>query len=202
MAYSKDTLNQLGNPSGPEGNKILSRLNKVNVGINSLTKLMLEPQPSDYLLEIGFGGGALITEIVEEVLDLKAIGADISALAVSEAEQNFKEIIKSGNLQFVHLSTDILPFFGDTFSKVCCVNVIYFWGDVQHELQEIYRVISPGGTFVISYAFVSPDKITKFAVADVENWLSQTGFVNLVSRSSKDRENGHYFCTTAQKSFT
>lgn len=200
MVYSSEKLAQLGHPAGEDGKKILVHLNKVNLAINRLTSRVLSPNAHDKLLEIGFGGGALIAEITRSTPGIQTVGADISRLAVSEAERRYHELVATGAVRFVHLSDEKLPFEDGAFTKVCCVNVIYFWADIHRALKEACRVIEPGGMFVISYAYRSPDRITKFPNGKVEGWLAQAGFVEPNSLSGIDRENGQYFCTSARKS--
>jgi len=197
MSYDKNQLEQLANPSGLNGACILGHLNKVNAGINDATFRHLRPETGDKILETGFGGGALLERIASSAPGILGIGVDISKLAVSEATQRLKVQVNNGTLRFHTTEPGRLPFDDGFFDKVCCVNVIYFWSDPIGELAEIYRVTKPGGLIVLSYAYGSPDKKTKFPTSKVADWLKATEYTGTTHQKYNDHENGTYFCTTA-----
>lgn len=199
MPYSRKIFKQLAEPDGLFGRLILRRLNRVNQGMNDLTLRLLDLQHSDRILEIGFGGGALISEIQAHERFAHLVGIDISELAVSQARKRFSKALASGSMDFRQAGRDGLPFDDAIFSKVSCVNVIYFWPDVTAMLWEIYRVLEPGGKLVLSYSEGSPDKVTRFPSESVETWLAALGFTETRTSSGKDRENGVYHATIATK---
>ncbi len=55
--------------------------------------------------------------------------------------------IADGKLILQLGSSDKLPFADNSFDKVFCINVVYFWDEPQKHLQEISRVLKPGGKF-------------------------------------------------------
>lgn len=199
MAYSSEMFRQLGQPHGAVGRKVLKRLNRVNQGINDLTREQLDIQADDRILEIGFGGGALIADILAHHPCQSLLGVDISGLAVSEANKRFRHEISSGKLAFRQTNGIELETRAGEFTGICCVNVIYFWPDVAAQLQQIYRALAAGGRLVLSHSERSPDNKTRFPKAHVESELTKTGFSNLCSVSGRDRENGNYRCTAAHK---
>jgi ubiquinone/menaquinone biosynthesis C-methylase UbiE len=64
-----------------------------------------------------------------------------------EAQQNNQSGIADGKLKLQLGSSDNLPFADNSFDKVFCINVVYFWDEPQKHLQEVYRVLKPGGKF-------------------------------------------------------
>jgi protein-L-isoaspartate O-methyltransferase len=81
MAYSERILRQLGNPSGMLGRFVLWRLNRVNSGMNQVALAALALSEGDRVLEIGFGGGALLDEMIVQRKALLVAGAERSQLA-------------------------------------------------------------------------------------------------------------------------
>lgn len=66
MFLSKYLASQLRKPSGFIGKVFISRiLNRENSRMNGLTLKLLEIKNSDRILEVGFGGGVLLFEIVK-----------------------------------------------------------------------------------------------------------------------------------------
>jgi len=199
MAVSARILRQLGKPSGLLGRLILWELNRVNRGMNDATFRALDLAAGDRVLDIGFGGGALIGRVLAQDGVAFVAGADISRLAIGRAERRFKRAVTAGRVTFSECGTATLPFDDGAFSKVCCVNVIYFWPDVPAMMSEVLRVLAPGGAFVLCYAEGAPDKVTKFPPDKVEAWLREAGFEDVATRHDADKENGRYHCTVAVK---
>ncbi len=199
MGYSERAFRQLGNPSGLLGRFILRWLNRVNRGMNRATLQALTLTDGDRVLEIGFGGGALLGRIIAQRTASLVAGADISQLALDAAQRKFRREIAAGRAAICECGEAELPFDDASFSKVCCVNVIYFWPDVPAMVREVSRVLSPGGSFVLCYAEGSPDTVTKFPPQRVERWLREAGFLQVATSHGHDRENGTYHCTVAFK---
>ena len=146
MAISARVLRQLGKPSGLLGRLILWELNRVNRGMNDATFRALDLAAGDRVLDIGFGGGALIKKVLAEDGVAFVAGADISQLAIGRAERRFKRAVAAGRAKFRECGTATLPYDDGAFSKVCGVNVIYFWPDVPAMMSEVFRVLAPGGS--------------------------------------------------------
>jgi arsenite methyltransferase len=199
MPYSRKTLGQLACPSGAEGRRILHHLNAVNGNINRLTLENLAVVADDRILEIGFGGGALIADILRHAPDAHVTGVEVSALAVDLANQRFRGEIDAGSASFREINEDMLPFDDAVFDKIAAVNVIYFVPDLDCGFREALRVLKPGGCHVLSYAEGSPDRITRFPRPEIEDRLRRVGFAGIVSVSSSDEENGEFHCTVARK---
>ena len=199
MAFSKTILRHLGNPSGLTGRLFMWRLNRVNAGMNAFTYECLDLGEADRVLEIGFGGGALLGRILAARKVVFVAGTDISALAVRTARARFRKAAAAGVQELRECTDERLPFDDGAFSKVCCVNVIYFWPDVAAAMAEVHRVLSPGGRFVVCYAEGSPDGVTAFPPDVVEARLLKVGFATVATSHGSDRENGTYHCTVATK---
>lgn len=200
MAYSSEMFRQLGQPHGTVGRKVLKRLNRVNQGMNDLTRELLNVRADDRILEIGFGGGALIADILARHPCNYLLGIDVSKLAISEANKRFRHEITAGKVAFRQSNGIEMEAEAGEFTRICCVNVIYFWPDVTAQLQQIYRTLAADGKLVLSYSEGSPDNKTRFPREYVESELIEAGFDNLRSVGGRDRENGNYHCTSAHKS--
>ncbi len=84
----------------------------------------------------------------------------------------------------VRATVESLPFPDDAFDKVMCVQVLYFWKDIDVSLREIGRVLKPGGRLGLLFrtkadqaAVASfPPEIYRFpALADVTAALKRVG---------------------------
>jgi len=96
----------------------------------------------------------------------------------SQATEKNTEAIANGKLKLQLGNSDNLPFPDNSFDKIFCINVIYFWDNPKKHLLEIQRVLKPGGRF---YATVRTKEsmlkmpFTKygFSFYDTENWKMQ-----------------------------
>jgi ubiquinone/menaquinone biosynthesis C-methylase UbiE len=140
--------------------------------MNALALQELAPAPGERLLEVGFGGGALLRAA-------QAAGAEVSGVDVSEAMVGRAEDLD------VHLaSAEALPFEDARFDKAASLNSLYFWPDPERAIAEIARVLRPGGLLLLG--FEPPAELRKypghvhgfrlFEVAEVRALMEGAGF--------------------------
>ena len=153
---------QLRQPSGLFGRIVMGDLlNKGNEKINHLAVELLDIQPTDQVLDIGFGGGITIKDMVKLIDTGKIYGVDFSNPMVEQPKKKFKRSIESGKVSIEFADVRQLPFDDNTFDKICTVNTIYFWEDPLASLREIKRVMKSSGRLVIGIR--SADKMKDLA---------------------------------------
>jgi ubiquinone/menaquinone biosynthesis C-methylase UbiE len=145
----------LGKPEGEAGRAVAERLNRVNADITAAVYQRLQLKPGERVLEIGFGNGRLLPELLALADELSYVGLDIAETMVVEAITFNAELVASGQASFQRSSAEAIPYPDARFDKVFAVNVIYFWPDPVKALSEMRRVLRPGGMSVI--AAVKPD---------------------------------------------
>jgi ubiquinone/menaquinone biosynthesis C-methylase UbiE len=145
----------LGKPEGEAGRAVAERLNRVNADITAAVYRHLQLKPGERVLEIGFGNGRLLPELLSHADDLSYVGLDIAETMVVEAITFNAELVASGQASFQRSAAEAMPYPDARFDKVFAVNVIYFWPDPVKALSEMRRVLRPDGMSVI--AAVKPD---------------------------------------------
>lgn len=141
---------QLRRPSGGMGNKVGGMMNKANSFLYDSTLSVMQPGDGDQILEIGFGNGKFFDRIFSAASNLRVRGIDFSSTMVKAAQQNNQEAISGGRLELISGSSEAMPFADGSFDKIFCINVVYFWDNPQTHLQEIKRVLKPGGKFYVT----------------------------------------------------
>ncbi len=150
MIGIKFIARQLREPSGLFGRKVMARmLNKSNARINKLAVDFLAPQPEDQVLDIGFGGGTGLQDLMQRVNKGVVHGAEISVAMLRQARVHFAAELNKGRLKLHEAHVEALPFGPRTLNGICSVNTIYFWPSAQNGMREISRILAPGGAVVI-----------------------------------------------------
>jgi ubiquinone/menaquinone biosynthesis C-methylase UbiE len=129
---------------------------------------LLDIQPADMVLEVGFGAGRGIKLAAERVTSGQIRGIDLSEEMVRVASRRNASAIQAGRVALSQGSITALPFEEQFFDKIMTIHTLYFWPE-PHEpsqaLSELCRVLKPGGRLVIT---LSTGKIN--AQGEVEVW--------------------------------
>ena len=119
-------------------------------------------QPGETILDLGCGEGRhVISAYLEQ--DVTSIGVDLSVDDLRTTQDRFQSFADSGN-SHKHFGLSAanalqLPFADNTFDKVICSEVLEHISDFKAALQEIERVLKPGGLFCASVPRTWPEKI-------------------------------------------
>jgi len=140
---------QLSFPRGIFGRVIVRMMNRANSNINVFALRQLELSAADRVLEIGFGGGKLLNDLVASAGFVA--GVDRSPYAVKRANARFAQAVRDARAEFRQGSVDAIPFPDSSFTRVCTVHTVYFWNSLTREFEQIHRVLRPGGRAVVGF---------------------------------------------------
>lgn len=165
---------QFGRPHGAVGRLLIAPwLDRISGAMNRLALDRLDLRAGESVLEVGFGGGALLRMMLRR-------GAEVSGVDLSP------EMVERARGFDVRLApAERLPFEAAGFDKAVSVNSLYFWPDLAAALGELARVLRPGGRLVL--CFEPPEELRKWRghvhgfrlieVAQVRSLLEAAGFV-------------------------
>ncbi len=156
---------QFGRPSGLAGLLMRRTLNRVNARVNAIALDRLSLRPGDRGLDIGFGGGLMLRQALERLPQGLAAGIEISDPMLKLARRKFRQEIAKGRLDVREGSVSAIPFPDASFDKASAVNTVHFWLDPAAGLREVWRVLRPGGEFVVVLRpkeFLERVKFTKY----------------------------------------
>jgi ubiquinone/menaquinone biosynthesis C-methylase UbiE len=105
------------------------------------------------VLDVGCGTGALLRLAAERLPDAEFVGADASEVMLAHARAANPA---PERVTFVHARAESLPFPTGDFDLVMSTISFHHWGDQVRGLEEIARVLRPGGRLVLADHFVIP----------------------------------------------
>jgi ubiquinone/menaquinone biosynthesis C-methylase UbiE len=141
---------QFAHPEGWVGRLVGMVLAFKNRERNAWTISLLDIQANDQILEIGFGPGQAIQEVAKLAPNGFVAGIDLSEVMVAQASKRNSAGIRSGRVLLQQGGESPLPFEDNKFDKVFAVNSMQFWAKPVDGLEEVRRVLKPGGRVVIT----------------------------------------------------
>ncbi len=146
----------------------------------AISLLMVEP--TDYILEIGFGPGISIQRLARLTHSGFVGGVDHSAEMVRQASQRSAAEVRRGRVELKQGSVDHLPYPNNRFDKVLAINSLHIWKDKSAGLREVQRVLKPNG--LLAAVEQPPSKVTDDTVIkqrgdELHQILAQAGFRDL-----------------------
>lgn len=199
---------QYRQPTGLVGRWIGSKMAQQHRTENLWTVNLLGVQPTDHVLEIGFGPGVAIAETARRARFVA--GVDLSRTMHAAASRRNAAAIRQGMVDLRLGDAARLPFADAAFDKAFSIHSIYFWRLPLLVLGEIRRVLKPGGCLVLTVlpkdlwnpenpdAAGTPD-CTPYSGGELKTMLTQVGFTRLEFASDPRPEYPSNFSVIARK---
>jgi cyclopropane fatty-acyl-phospholipid synthase-like methyltransferase len=151
MSLVEKVVAQFARPTGLLGNItgfiMAHRLS--NVERNEWAISLLNLQPSDRVLEIGFGPGVTIQKMSEIAIDGVIWGIDHSEVMFRQASKRNQRAISAGRVRLVLTSVSQLPSFDDPFDKIVAVNNVQFWDNKTDVMRRLKEQLRAGGIIAL-----------------------------------------------------
>lgn len=150
---------------------------------NLLRDLMI--QASDKILEIGFGPGVGIGLVSNRTKTNEIYGIDYSELMFRRASKRNFRFIKNNRVHLMFGDFVATELSTTGFDKIFCINVVYFWDDLQKPFEKVNSLLKDNGTFCIymegkdelNNAKYTKDGIfNKYTIDEILNALKSGGF--------------------------
>lgn len=149
---------------------------------NRCTIELLELEPQDRVLEIGYGPGVAIDLASRSLTRGRIFGLDHSAVMYRQAARRNGAGIAAGKV--VLGLGDVLepPFPLPSMDKIYSVNVVQFWPDPQRVVRALKALLKPGGRIVTTFMPRVGNEKAKQAIArarGLEQIMQEIGFDGL-----------------------
>ena len=168
---------QTKKPEGFLGKLMVNGMNGGHAKLADWGMLHLTGITAINIAELGCGGGRNAVELLKRypearlsALDYSALSVekskeynkkmiaagrcivqqgDVSALSVQKTREYNRESVETGRCAVVQGNVAALPFAAETFDLATAFETVYFWPGLEKCFAEVFRVMKPGGTFLI-----------------------------------------------------
>ncbi len=170
-------------PRGTMGRVMLAMMNFGHAPLTNWGLGHIPFQDGWTILDVGCGGGRTLQRLLDRSKGAVVHGIDISDESVAKARKVNAALLDS-RIFVQKGSAAELPYNDGTFDLVTAVETVYFWPTLLHCLQEVKRVLKPGGLFAILIEVTSADSVwtrvvegmTPYSPEHLREFLEHAGF--------------------------
>ncbi|MCY7807944.1 class I SAM-dependent methyltransferase [Bacillus spizizenii] len=171
-----------------------------NKTLNQWTIDQLGITRGDSILEVGFGPGYCMQQMLKRERDIHLHGIDVSEAMLKLAARR----VKSKEVRLIQGSVETFPLTASFYDKVISVNNYTIWNDQEKGMKQIYQVLKPGGKAAITMqpreADASPEKTKSFGKQMIADFKA-AGFED-IELQFKNIKPELSVCATAKKPAT
>jgi ubiquinone/menaquinone biosynthesis C-methylase UbiE len=182
-------MSQFASPTGFFGKILAKGMARSHKHFYKNAMEVIDPKKVDRYLEIGFGSGIFIKKYMSHVA--KISGIDHSQDMVQLASTINKDLVDAGKAEFKQGNASLLPWKDNEFTVVAAIETFFFLNEVEKTLNEIFRVLQPGGRVVIEMAYNKDDGVDHqrhikkmnlrlYSGEEMKKLLTKAGFSDIV----------------------
>jgi len=199
-------VNQFALPHGVGGRVVGWLMAAFNADMERSAVNAVALSGGESVLEIGFGPGVGIRTLTKRLPRGFVAGVDPSDVMVQQATRRNREAIGRGQVELRQATASTLPWEAERFDAVVSVNNVQEWPSLPGDLQEVWRVLRPGGRLAIAvHAWVA--KYAKDRGEPQRPWdehiagaLRATAFSDVVTRRGRAMSGRALYLTARKRS--
>lgn len=186
MGLLKTLFTNCAHPQGRMGRAMLKFMNLCHAPLTNWGLSLLDIQEGRTMLDIGCGGGATLRRLLKRSKGGMVYGIDISEESVAKARKVNAAVLNK-QVFVTQGSAEKLPYEDWKFDLVTAVETIYFWPNLPQCLQEVRRVLKPGGRFAVMVEVADENSkwvtlvegMKAYSPEQLKNLLADAGFVEI-----------------------
>lgn len=182
--FVRRVVGQFGRPRGLSGYVAgcIMALRPSNRRRNQWVVSLLDVQPAERVLEIGFGPGIAIKALGRIATKGLVYGVDHSEIMLRQATKRNSAAIRAGRVRLSCGSVSSLPSFDEPLDAIMAVNSMGFWPDPRTRLKELWGRLRNGGRIAIASQPRLPGATKETAeqhAREIEAMLAEAGFARI-----------------------
>ena len=192
-------------PEGFGGKIMVAMMNVGHSAVAQWGLRFLNAAPDAKVLDCGCGGGANMKRLLKKCPQGIVKGIDYSPVSVEKSKKVNEAAIAEGRCAVLQGSVADMFFADNWFDAVTAFETVYFWPDLPRCFREVYRVLKPGGGFLLPHprprATDRDEKWTEiiggmtiYKDTELKAYLEQAGFHGVQIHKKKS-----WLCITAWK---
>ncbi len=199
--YPCRIVSQFRRPEGFGGRLATRIMNFMN---HAQYKRVLKELPlQGRVLDIGFGNGKMLQLVLKKGCH-SVYGTEISNSCMTAVKGKLLPSLQKGYLKLAMGSAESLPYADSYMDTVYSINTIYFWKTLDMGLNEVARILKPGGTLLLAFydkSFMSHLPLGEYGFQlyepkDVKAALKQNGYTSIKVHVVKKKKS---YCIRAQR---
>ena len=210
MGILKQFFNNTRKPNGWMGKMMVRGMNQGHAAVSDwgLSYFPVVQKASHSMIaDFGCGGGRNTAALLKRFPAATVTALDYSNVASYKTNHLKTHEVQSGRCNVVQGDVSRLPFEAATFDVITAFETVYFWPGPVESFQEVWRVLKPGGTFMI----VNESDGTKqadekwtdiidgmriFTQEQLTQYLKDAGFSQIAAHINRKQ---HWICLMAEK---
>ncbi len=158
MGLLRDFYNQTRKPEGFLGKLMVNGMNSGHAKLAVWGMAALNGICASSIAELGCGGGGNARELLKRYPRSVLTALDYSGVSVEKTRKTNRKAIEAGRCRVIQGDVSSLPFPAETFDLATAFETVYFWPGLEKSFSEVYRVLKPGGSFLICNESDGTDK--------------------------------------------
>ncbi|MGM8091616.1 class I SAM-dependent methyltransferase [Listeria monocytogenes] len=187
---------QVANPRGIIGEITTKIWSSYFEDLSKWTISNTEMGDATNILDIGYGGGSNVKNLVELNKNVTIYGVDISKESYKTATNLNKKAINNGKVKLSIQDVALMNYPADFFDIVYAIQTHMYWDNPRKGFEEIYRVMSNEAVFILSS---EKDKI-EYHMDEYKTTASLTALLKEIGfREVVEKEKGNWVLYTVRK---
>ena len=198
MGLVSDFYNNTSKPQGAMGKLMVNRMNRHHAQLAAWGVQFVDISAQARVLDVGCGGGANVRSFLMRCDGGRVDGVDHSEVSVEAARRLNIYDIADGRCSILRASVDNLPFGDGSYDLVSAFETIYFWPDLAVSFKEVFRVLAPGGRFLVVNESTGTDATAErfegiieamslYTPEEIGAFMEEAGFQDVVMSERRDK---------------
>ena len=149
MGLYRKFVNQTRKPEGTLGKMMVNGMNSGHAKMADWGMSHLPEISPMQIAELGCGGGRNAGELSKRFPQARVTAVDYSEVSVEKAKDYNRVLINTGKMIVQQGDVSNLNLPSESFDLATAFETIYFWPGLEKCFAQVYKILKPGGTFMI-----------------------------------------------------